>query len=58
MTRNKLMKKANAADKRLKKLVYEAFTNQFNEDVEKEKKLMKNPFYQLMKFIRKIISCL
>ena len=54
MTANKLMKRADTRDKRLKKMVWEAFTTQLNEDIEKEKKRLKNPFYRLYKMIKRL----
>lgn len=54
MTSNKLLKKAETRDKRLKKIVWEAFTSQLNEDIEKEKKRLKNPLYRLYKKIKSL----
>lgn len=48
MTANKLMKKANTQDKRLKKIVVDAI----NEIYGKHEKKMKNPFYRLYAYIR------
>lgn len=54
MTPSKLLKKAETRDKRLKKIVWEAFTSQLNEDIEKEKKRLKNPLYRLYKMIKRL----
>ena len=59
MTPYQRLKRADTRDKRLKKMVWEAFTKQLNEDVEKEKKKLKNPFYRLYKTIkRRLKQCL